>query len=1169
MNQLIRNAIVLILFFASVNIWATDYKFIGSTSGGYGVGNDPTNWVTTTGTPTNPPDFYNQTSIDNYDFNGKDVDLNGMTVGWIRFFNSGASCKVVNSGNVDIYLPFGGVVNFDPVYNLTTTVNYDFSTSGTFNFYTSTTLSPEDYYNLVITECTLTTTATSSVSNDLKFDYGNASQAPTLVIPNFSTFNLSNSSTTITIDNAGTLQSHTINVQGTLNDSRTSRSYSGNFIHNTSATLTGTSYYDLNTKFSTTLIGNTTIENNLTLSNAKSVLNISTYKLTVGKIINTSVSAPPAAAGNSRINVSQGTLVLTKSQYISKYNLGTNTSLTGLTNATIYNLEPAANVTIAISSSDLQITNNLNLTNANSKIRLNNKTLILDGSLTSNSSGGNFVGSPSSNLICTTAYNRTVYFDQTSIDSFTLNNLNIGNNTVDFTLGSNLCLNTINLANGRFYVNGKTLTFIGTSAQPITKTSGFIDASDNSTTPTYPSIIKYAQTDTANHILDVSAYSGNIDNLTLDFSNASHATLTPSSSITISKKLTMTRSNNYFKIGNGHTLTLLGELVNTSSGLEGGKFTGNPTANIEYLGTNDAILYFDQRHQNARTLKNLKIGGSSITVNLGNWLEITGGDGSPGTFGIVDVVAASNKLYTNGFLTLKSNEYGTGMIGNNPGTIAYSSSSNNGTLLVENYIPYINRGRQYRFLSSPVSGGNFLQWRDSLNTRIGRGIHITGDYTKTKETTGTPTPIDSFDMSTTNFPTAFEYDETKAGNTTGFGSTSGATEDAGWVRFNQANTKSIVNGKGYRILVRGDRTRWIVSGGSSTDYDANNTTIQTRGGYVAGPVSVAITNSGSKTNNGINLIGNPYACAVNWNTVYAASSNVDPSYVLYDPVNKNWQAYNANSSTPANYQYISPGQGFLVYTGNSGGGSVEFSTSSKTTTVAGSRTFTEIKTNHLITHLRKDTTAADMNIIYFLNGATNYYDKYDAGHIQNDYVNLSSLDSSNILYNINCLDSLTSQRIVPMSVYGTPQGKYTMTFDDVNTFRNHDVYLIDNFLQKTTKVDDMTQYNVDITEDKFSYAEGRFFISFEPKAASSIVTINKTDNFTISPNPVKDQINVNMKKPVSGNLHYEIFNINGQLISTGSLNEGESKINSNTMNKGIYFLTLKTNTETQTIKFIK
>lgn len=781
-------------------------------------------------------------------------------------------------------------------------------------------------------------------------------------------------------------------------------------------------------------------------------------------------------------------------------------------------------------------------------LKLNGTTLTSKGNIVSGSgsTNGNFIGSTTSNLICSTATS-TIYFDQSSSAAYTLQNLTLANGA-SCTLGSNLILaNGVDLGTSNLTVGSNTLTFAGSSATWITRNGGQINTTGGT--------IEYAQTSIAgtNHSIDLSAYYTStagvpINNFTLNFANA--RTFTPPSDMTIGGTLNLSGTNNTF-ILNGTTLTVLGSVTST-----GGKFRGSSTSNLTVQSNSD--LYFDQTSEENRTLKNLTIGGSGISATLKNWLNITGGT-STSSYGLVDVIAASNNLYTQGYLTLKSNEYGTSMISTSPGNIAYSNSSNSGTLLVENYIEgNSTKGRQYRFLSSPVSGGVFWQWRDSSNSRSGRGTHITG------KTGSNNTANDSFDISTTNHPSAFFFDETKAGNTTGIGNTS-ATEDAGWARLINAKTGTIENGKGYRVLIRGDRSITLTSATTTTPV---NTTIQTRGGYIAGPVSVTITNSGTKSNNGINLVGNPYASAVDWNTIQSSSTSVDPTYVAFDVSRKSYQSYNATGGAGLMSRYISPGQGFLVYT-TASSTSLVFPTSAKTTSQAGGRVFTEIKSNHLITHLRKDSGTSDATIIYFIKGATNYYDAYDAGHIENSNVNLSSLDSTNTLYNVNCMDSLIGSRIIPLSLYGTPFGTYTMTFDDVNTFKNHDVYLIDNYLNKTTKVDDMTEYKVDVNSDKFSYAEGRLQITFEPKQSSSVVTINETDLFNISPNPVKDQLHIQLVKSANSSVYYEIFNINGQTISTGTVNSNEVNINTSKLNTGIYFIKLNANNQTQTIKFIK
>ena len=62
----------------------------------------------------------------------------------------------------------------------------------------------------------------------------------------------------------------------------------------------------------------------------------------------------------------------------------------------------------------------------------------------------------------------------------------------------------------------------------------------------------------------------------------------------------------------------------------------------------------------------------------------------------------------------------------------------------------------------------------------------------------------NFDQSTLNAPSAFWYNEVNAGSLTDVGSS--ASNDPGWTAFANGNTEALTNGKGFRILIRGDRT---------------------------------------------------------------------------------------------------------------------------------------------------------------------------------------------------------------------------------------------------------------------------------------------------------------------------------------------------------------------------
>ncbi len=75
---------------------------------------------------------------------------------------------------------------------------------------------------------------------------------------------------------------------------------------------------------------------------------------------------------------------------------------------------------------------------------------------------------------------------------------------------------------------------------------------------------------------------------------------------------------------------------------------------------------------------------------------------------------------------------------------------------------------------------------------------------------------------------------------------------------------------------------------------------------------------------------------------------------------------------------------------------------------------------------------------------------------------------------------------------------------------------------------------------------------------------NSKSRFTVSPNPTKEAIYVNFDKM---NCDYEIFDTMGKSIQNGIIQNGEA-INLNKMNKGVYFLNLKSDHISETKKII-
>ncbi len=644
-----------------------------------------------------------------------------------------------------------------------------------------------------------------------------------------------------------------------------------------------------------------------------------------------------------------------------------------------------------------------------------------------------------------------------------------------------------------------------------------------------------------------------IGGLYVDFTAGGNAVL--GGDLIVNNTLDLTSSAvNYLKI-NGNTLTTNGTI--SSNKYRGTRLVGSSSSN--FISGATGTVYFDSTLNENRTLKDLRV-NRDAKLTLGNWLFITAGtNGSDyGKVQVVDSTSASSELATGNFLILQANSAGFAQVDVTDGVIS-------GNMHVQTYFDGTH-GRRYRFLSPQVTNGNVYSLRDSgsvVSAATGIkelvnnwGIQITGKLGANS------TDDTSFDVSTTKNPSAFEFIEANAGST-GLGT----GNDAGWKPLHSGK-QTLVNGKGYRILVRGDRTIEL-TGTSGNASDNIETTTQITGEYVGASKTITLYNSGtSAANNGVNFIGNPYPATIDWDAVYSnnSSSGVDPTYVIYDNTSGSYASYNASSATGTASNLISSGQGFLVYT-TTNNASLVIDESCKDVSGLGDRFFKKIRTNHLAIKMEKDANNFDRTILYFLPGSTTTYDKYDAGHIKNSSVNLASVDIQNNYYNINCLDTLGVTKSVPLTFDGTAIGTYTMSFEDCGTFWNHDIFLVDNYNKTTTKMDDVTKYSFSITSDPFSAQNGRLTVMFAPKEASATSKINKGQGIVISPNPINDKINLNIKEGVS--YDFEITNIEGKVIKSGKLDRNSKSINANSLTNGIYFITLNSNSETQTIKFIK
>lgn len=260
---------------------------------------------------------------------------------------------------------------------------------------------------------------------------------------------------------------------------------------------------------------------------------------------------------------------------------------------------------------------------------------------------------------------------------------------------------------------------------------------------------------------------------------------------------------------------------------------------------------------------------------------MTAGNFAISPTGVLTLDPGTN-LNADGHLTLMSSASSSARVAPIP-----SSSSIVGNVKVERFITGGDKTmyRTYRMLSSPIYDNGNASNRTYSYVQFINNMIITG--------TGGAT--NGFDASTNNSTSAWTYD---AGT---------------YVALANINTSQSV-GKGAYLFYRGDRS---------------NATDKTTAPFVD-PESFAMTFEGTLNQqdvsvslaSGYNLVGNPYASSIDWNSAGIVKSNLLNNVIrTWNPATKTYATYDGSVGVPAGVgsNIIPAGQGFFVQSANASG----------------------------------------------------------------------------------------------------------------------------------------------------------------------------------------------------------------------------------------------------------
>lgn len=701
------------------------------------------------------------------------------------------------------------------------------------------------------------------------------------------------------------------------------------------------------------------------------------------------------------------------------------------------NASESFNVTGVISNNESTINNvnknGLGTVTLTAQNTFTGLTTVNAGTLQLNRSGGSTL--PATNDVTVNNGGTLRVSSNQTLDELTINTG--GTLTVD--AGVTLTINgtlthsgTINGAGSIAYGNNSTLVYSGVSMQTTNNMEWPSSSGPNNVSVGASGAVLHASR-TINGTLTLNGAFNASNNLTLGntgsliFNGGSISNFTlptelqnytlPSGTSSLSNNLTvsgtLTIGSATLDIGS-NTLSVNGAVSRTSGFIRsnGGSINiGGSTGNIS--------LFFDQTTSGTTNrLVNLTLNRASSTITIENEVQVTG-----------TVTPTAGTLNANGNLVLISTASGTGRIAQIQTGAAISGNVN-----VQRFMQGGSGRRGWRMMASPINSFTFNQLQED--------ILITGPGGGTN----------GFDAATPNSSIVTYQESTSGGR--------------GWKNIAHTNN-ALGQGLGMLVFYRGSRSQ--TNSLTNTAVVPNDTVMDYLGNINQGAVTVNLsyTSTGSASNDGWNLIGNPYPCEINYGLV-TKNNLVSNSFWI-------WNTASGNYVNLLDTSRIAIGQGFFVQAASSGA-SVTFNESCKVS--SNPTAYFKTMENPLSVKMYQDSTKFDIAWLHFKpNASLAYVFNEDAMKFLNSNINMGFVTSDQQLVQRNVVQALNNSvaDTFVISTNAVSNGSYTIELDLGNTIpANKDVYLIDVFNNNITNVRLHSKYTFQIQNSNAATGGNRF-----------------------------------------------------------------------------------------------
>lgn len=516
--------------------------------------------------------------------------------------------------------------------------------------------------------------------------------------------------------------------------------------------------------------------------------------------------------------------------------------------------------------------------------------------------------------------------------------------------------------------------------------------------------------------------------------SSSNALTAPSGTMNVAGNFTNngTFTHNSGTVNFNGTTTLAGTLPSFSSiSIAGSSSLTAPASDLNIAGdftnsgtfsTTGTLVFNGTATQTIAGTSALAIG--DLTINSSNATVLnnnTGGINLTGTLTVGSTSTLDADGSGSGVFTLVSNASGTASVADLSG-----GGSITGSVIYQRY--FDGGGDVWRNFGVAVNGA-------TVSNITGSGFTINGN-----------------DLA--------EYDETET--------TLGTVND-GWV-LQSTFGANISNSQGYSMWTRAAQM---------------TNTIDFTGTLNAGNQSMTVTytSTGSSTDDGWNLVNNPFASTVGWDTFTKAG--LDGTVYVWNTSSSTYDIWNGSTGGLTD-GLISSGQSFWVHATSAP--SLTIKESDKSTT-SSSFLRTGALTDHLVVSLSQGDKI-DKTYIHFREDATDALEGgFDGLKLSNGIFNLSSLATSGESLAINSV-SKTGCKTIKLNITNISTGGYNLLFEDINTFAVLGATLIDNFTNTSVSLTEGYVYNFDVTADIASYGDTRFELQFAATTLNTNLTMS-------------------------------------------------------------------------------